>query len=255
MRTGQKPGMSYEDMWELIYRVKQPVAKMISNELLIAIFWEESLFNNVEQTGGTAWGFGQVEPSQFYWLQTDQAKQYGYYVAGLPRTIVLERDENGAPIKVKLAGILTQEQGVQVASGILCHWCLTQNGLDNALNAYAGVSYKGTNVPTRLKTGEDRKKIIEGWRDCEAFLKREFKPKPPEPKKKAPQGPPMPEYPADYPTFIKTGLHKARAFLLNDKTFDDILFPKNAVNEAGERVWRPQVTPGWLQDLAARNWK
>ena len=56
------PGKSYDEMKALIIR-NHGLPYAFSYELLIAIFWEESFFNNLKQDGGTAWGFGQVEPS------------------------------------------------------------------------------------------------------------------------------------------------------------------------------------------------
>lgn len=257
MPTGLRPGMAYEDMYELVYSAKPSVAKMFSNELLIAIFWEESLFNNIEQIGGTAWGFGQVEPREMYWLEQDQAKQYGYYVPGLPRRIILARDEKGRPTKVKLGGALTPEQSVQVAASILCHYYFTVSpDVERALEAYGGVGYKGKNVPAHLATDSDRRKIIRGWLACAAHLQRGSEPEivVPLPKKQQQSTQPQ-SSDQEFPANVKAALKKARSFELNNKEFDDILFPKNYVSSTGEKIWRPQRTPGWLTDLAKRGWK
>lgn len=260
MPTGSLPGMAYEDMYALIEANKQPAAHMFSCELLIAIFWEESLFNNIEQIGGTAWGFGQVEPSEMYKLEGESADRNKYLVKGLPGRVVLKRDENGVPIVVRLQGRLTPEQSVQVSAGILTHYYHTVGpSVFTALCSYAGVKYAGGNVPKHLSTGSSRIAIIHGWLECEAYLKKEWKPNmfnPPDKKAKKDSKGGLPHsYEAEYTRFIKAALHKARKFDLEDKLFDDALFPNNSVNEAGERVWRPQRTPKWLTDLAARNWQ
>jgi hypothetical protein len=243
MPTGSQPGMAYEDIYELIYSARPPAAQVFSIELMVAICWEESLFNNIEQQGGTAWGFGQVEPAEMYRCENDDARKYGYYVPGLPPRIVVSRDENNRPTKTKLGGNLTPEQSVKVIAGALCSFYYTvSSSVVGALKAYAGVAFTG-DQPERLAAAGARLAIVQGWLDCETWLKREWKP--PQKKNGVLQ---LPDYPSDYPTFIKTGLNKARKFELKNKGFDDILFPKNSVSQAGERVWRPQRVPGWLAD-------
>jgi hypothetical protein len=218
--------MSYEDMYELICSAKPPVAKMFSNELLIAIFWEESLFNNIEQTGGgTAWGFGQVEPAEMYRCEDQTATDRGYGVAGLPKPVKMGK-------VTRLGGKLTPEQSVQVAIGVLCSIHFSKNGnREAALRAYGGVGYTGTDVPARLIVPGSREAIIQGWKQCEAHL----------------QNRPL-SYGSDFPTYVKEGLNKARPFNLNDPHIDDILFPKWFVTTGGARIWRPQRTPKWLLD-------
>lgn len=133
-----------------------------STELMIAIFWEESFFNNVKQTGGSAWGFGQVEPAEFYKFETDQAKQHGYYIGGLPR-----RHKVGD--RTILLGMLTDNQSVRVASSALRHYYWTVNtSKRGALYAYGGVNYKGNSSLTKKK----RISIINGWLACEAHLQK-----------------------------------------------------------------------------------
>ena len=135
-----RPGMAYEDMYELICAAKPPGADMIGNELLIAIFWEESLFNNIEQRGGTAWGFGQVEPLEMRHVETEEARLRGYYVMGLPPRNVIKRDENGVPIQARLGGALSPDQSVQVSAGVLCHYYYNvSHTMKGALEAYGGV--------------------------------------------------------------------------------------------------------------------
>src|SRR5690348_4811983 len=65
--TQVPPGMSYYGMLALIRAVRYPqLPATFTNELFVSLFWEETFFNNMRQTGaGTAVGFGQVEPSEF----------------------------------------------------------------------------------------------------------------------------------------------------------------------------------------------
>jgi len=161
MALPKKPGKSFEQMITLTM-LNHGVPWVFSTELMIAIFWEESLFNNVKQTGGSAWGFGQVEPAEFYKFETEQAKQRGYYIHGLPR-----RQRVGD--RTILLGTLTDNQSVKVASSALRHYYSTVNkSKRGALYAYGGVNYKGNSSLTKKK----RISIINGWLDCEAHLQQ-----------------------------------------------------------------------------------
>jgi hypothetical protein len=258
MPTGKLPGMSYEDMFELIRTSQKEPTKVFSIELLIAIFWEESLFNNAEQEQGTAWGFGQTEPAEFYKLELPQKApdlaDSSYGVLNIPPRVyekktIQQKKADGTVgdvtvTKVKLAPgrSLTPEQSVQISSGLLYHMFKYTKSKQSALNAYAGVGYKGTDVPTKLATSSDREKIVQGWLDCEAYLQgipeggwAKYVKEGMYQKSKGP--------PDDWPTFIKKGLAKARPFHLNDKAFDDRLFPKDPAT--GQ--WRPRIA-GFLVD-------
>jgi hypothetical protein len=87
-------------------------------ELILGICWEETFFNNVKQTVGTAVGFGQTEPSNFWILESADARANGYFVSGLPRRQTLKKGKDEITI---LLGSLSDEQSVQVVSGFLCH--------------------------------------------------------------------------------------------------------------------------------------
>jgi len=195
------PGKSYDEMKALTI-MNHGIPYVFSYELLIAIFWEESpFFNNVEQDGGTAWGFGQVEPSEYYKFETEQAKQFGYYVAGLPRRLKVGN-------RTKLLGVLTDDQSVQVASAALRHYYYTKSHSKmDALYTYGGVYYKG---PSPL-TPAERKKIIQGWLECEKhlqFFHQGFD-----------------------PDEIITGLRMAKYFTPEqEKTFRPILFPNTTAD-------------------------
>ncbi|MBP86840.1 MAG: hypothetical protein CMJ64_08995 [Planctomycetaceae bacterium] len=109
----------------------------------------------------SAWGFGQVEPAEFYKFETQQAKQLGYYIHGLPR-----RTKVGNT--TVLLGSLTDNQSVKVASSALRHYYHTvSKSKKGALYAYGGVNYKGNSPLTKQK----RINIINGWLACEEHLK------------------------------------------------------------------------------------
>ncbi len=230
MPAGKLPGMSYEDMRELIRRSRKPATNMFSIELLTAIFWEESLFNNIKQEGGSAWGFGQVEPAEYYKVEcprpgarspgdprTNKPCELGYEVSGIP-----PRQKMGTT--TVLLGELTPEQSVQISSGLLRHLLEATRSKQNALYAYAGVGYRGTDVPAHLDSAAKRIKIVNDWLACATHL----------------QG--TPNVDEDWPTFIKRGLMKARPFNLDDREFTDKLFPGYSTGQ-----WTPGVA-GWLVD-------
>ena len=54
-------GISFSDMWDLIQENHSPA--VFSCQLLVGIFWEETMFTNRKQLQGPAVGFGQVEPA------------------------------------------------------------------------------------------------------------------------------------------------------------------------------------------------
>lgn len=227
-----KPGKSYEDMWDLIHG-NLPPGSPFSLELILAICWEESMFNNMEQVGGSAWGFGQVEPAEFYKFEkTDSA----YRVLGLP-----PRHKVGS--STRLAGKLTETQSIQVVIATLMHnYTHLSRSKMAALGAYAGVGYTGTDVPEHLSDGNKRMKIVRGWLACEEYLQRNWTPPKMKPGQKYLDPKQLPDFPADFPTFVKTGLSKARKFDIQDKAIDDVLFPKTSFDETGKAIWLPNGT-------------
>lgn len=148
---------SFIEMLDLISQHQRRPNDPFTPELLMAIFWEESLFTNVRQKGGgTAIGFGQVEPAEMGKVTTDRAKELGYYVAGVS-TSTRELDD---------------ALSVTVPSCYLLHLFHASSAptvaerVDFALKAYAGYWYEG---PSPL-TKEQRLAIIGGWRRCESML-------------------------------------------------------------------------------------
>jgi hypothetical protein len=223
----------------------------------MAIAWEESMFNNQEQIGGTAWGFGQVEPSEYYKLQGPQA---AYPVQGLPSVRHYEvkaKGKDGKEItlkKARLQGSLTDQQSIQVEISSLMHGYKALGSKMASLRAYAGIGYAGPDVPDRLSDAGKRQHIIDGWLACETHLQKGWNaPPPPPPKgKKAPSGL---DSILDYSAFLKEGLAKAKGFDRKDPVIDDILFPKNYTNEAGKRIWWPNPRLSHAHDMIAADMK
>jgi hypothetical protein len=122
-------------MKDLVYDANQDM--IFSDELYLAIFWEESFFNNRKQQGGSAVGFGQIEPAEFY-----QLKKYGVY---LSTDKVLHDDSLSATATILYMRHLTAALGNN----------------DAALRAYAGYSYD--HAAWRLA-------IIDGWKRCARML-------------------------------------------------------------------------------------
>lgn len=188
------PGKSYDEMKTLIAK-NHGVPYVFSWELLIAICWEESFFNNKEQEKGSAWGFGQVEPSEYYKFETEEAKQHGYYVANLPPRLKTGKG-------TKLMGKLTDDQSVQVVSAALRYNHRARNyNKQEALKVYGGYYYQGKSGLTQA----ERAQIIKGWQECEQHL--QF-------------------FHQGYdPDEIIKGLHMARNFKDAESSFRPILFP------------------------------
>jgi len=193
------PGKSYEYMVGLLNQnagVLGPTP--LSIETMLSIFWEETFFNNILQTGaGHAVGFGQTEPAEFYRFDANGslsglAKAKDYLVYNLPR-------RNG---KV-LLGTLNDYTAVRVACAMVRD--LFERGVKSKraiLNAYGGVGFKGTQ-PAHLAKSGGREGIIQGMLDCESALVQ-----------------------ASKPNEIMAALKKARDFNQDDD-FRQILFPQN----------------------------
>lgn len=137
----------------------------ITSFTLLAVFWEETLFNNISQTeSGSAVGFGQTEPAEFWRFDASSstgafAKQKGYAVEGLPK-------RNGR----QLLGTLNDYQSVRVACGFVRD--LFERGKKtkrSILNAYAGVGFTGEQ-PARLAAPGAREAVVQQFLDCEIAL-------------------------------------------------------------------------------------
>src|SRR6266498_871354 len=152
-----RPGKSFIEMLELILRNQRRPNDPFSPQLLMAIFWEESLFTNKKQQKGSAIGFGQAEPGEFPKLTTQQARDNGYEVPGISAA----------------TRSLSDELAVTVPSCMLLHMFhssrapTTEGKIRSALHGYGGVDYQGPSALTR----DDRLRIIANWRKCEEKLK------------------------------------------------------------------------------------
>lgn len=157
MATHARPGKSFTDMLQLILDNMRRPNNPFSPQLLMAIFWEESFFNNRKQERGSAIGFGQAEPAELPKLTTQQARDNGYEVPGVSRNT---RE-------------LTDALAVTVPSCMLLHLfhssraATTEDKVRAALHGYGGVDFRGPSALTR----EDRLRIIGNWRKCEEKLK------------------------------------------------------------------------------------
>lgn len=207
----QLPGKSVVQMYKLIreHRVKH-LENVFTDYLLLAICWEETKFNNVFQggSGGTGIGFGQVEPANFYMLESDMARQRGYYVPGLPER-TQTKNGKGKVIKTASSRMLSERESIQTQSALLCHLyhsskTPTKRG---ALSAYAGVGFSKTGGTDNLGDNK-RRHIVDGWLACEHMLAENW------------------DYPAD-PVDIANALRKSRAFPSRklDPRYEDTLFP------------------------------
>ena len=126
--------LSFSDMWDLTQENHNYAT--FSCELLIGIFWEETMFTNRRQLHGPAVGFGQVEPATIKAVNA-------YYGMNFSETLVL----------------ISDAASVQITSYVLR--MLNEKGLtpSAALNAYAGASVRAAN----------KKKVIQ-WQACERIL-------------------------------------------------------------------------------------
>jgi len=129
------PGRTYQQMVDLVYDANDDM--IFPDELYIGLFWEESIFNNLKQVGGTAVGFGQIEPREFW-----QVKKYG---VTLTVDRMLHDDALSARASVLYIRHLTNALGSPEA----------------ALRGYAGYAYD--HAAWRLAK-------ITGWKACAAAL-------------------------------------------------------------------------------------
>jgi hypothetical protein len=111
----------------------------VTGELIMAICWEESFFNNVKQQGGTAIGFGQMEPSELRKIRPDLSS----------------------------ADILGDPGLSIVAMSEMLDSLFNKIGRDSGLRGYAGYWFR-SDADWRTK----RQAIIDGWTACEQALQQ-----------------------------------------------------------------------------------
>jgi hypothetical protein len=144
-------GLNFYAMSDLVDQYHWDYWQIFPDELILAIFWEESTFTNARQIGWKqgAVGFGQVEPSTVT-LANIWAKQN--YPA----------DCNWTP-----ADILTSDRkGVQITSRVLARYYEALGSVDSALNAYAGSS--NLHIPPRWKKCRDALVAMSDYSDSDA---------------------------------------------------------------------------------------
>ncbi len=203
MAETKLPGCSFAYISHLVnlnFQILTPTP--FGTELMLAIFWEETFFNNMFQTGsGNAVGFGQTEPAEFYRFDANGslsqlAREKGYLVHNLPR-----RDGK------KLTAPLDDFTSVKVACAFVRD--LFERGVKSKrsiLNAYGGVGFTGPQ-PEHLAKAGGREAIIQGMLNCEDALKA-----------------------ATTPDEILNALKKSRDFNQDDE-FRKVLFPENPILE------------------------
>lgn len=188
-----EPGISFVHMFNLVYD-NNFVREDFPDRLLIGIFWEESLFNNIFQMGtGTGVGFGQVEPAEFRRMS--------------------EYDLPPPPIrkigsKTAAARPLSDDESVQVACALLGSLRDRLGTRRAALLGYAGYWWAKSN-PGGYPSASQRLGIVAGWEACERKLQdiRPFR----EPER------------GEQDT-IMAGLNLARPFWARREAFRPILF-------------------------------
>ena len=166
MALPSTPGKSYAQMVNLLTQNFSVIAPTpMSIYTMLAIFWEETIFNNIAQAeSGTGVGFGQAEPFEFYRFDakgslSGLAKKNNYLVENLPR-------RNG---KV-LLGTLDDNTAVRVACALVRD--LFERGVKSKqgiMNAYGGVGFTGPQ-PARFNKAGGREGVIRGILGCEQAL-------------------------------------------------------------------------------------
>jgi hypothetical protein len=157
-------------MWTLVGAFQSILAPTpIDREMVLAIMWEETFFNNGRQIGGgTGQGFGQVEPSNFVKFdanaltrsrtsvsdqeQSRKARENGYAVAKLPDVI-----EGRA-----VTDVTDDTMGAKIACALIRHLFESKSSI---LPAYAGYFWaSAADKPKRLA-------IIQRWESCAKALR------------------------------------------------------------------------------------
>jgi hypothetical protein len=146
-------GLTFDKMADLVNRYHWDYWQIFPDELILAIFWEESTFTNARQIGWKqgAVGFGQVEPSTVtlanLWAQRDYPD-----------------DCHWTP-----GGILTSERlAVQITSRVLARYYEALGSKHNALNAYAGTS--NADIPPRWIKCQNALAAMSDYSDTKAVV-------------------------------------------------------------------------------------
>lgn len=162
-----------EHLLSLNFQVLGPTP--IGQELMLAIFWEETIFNNIFQSPGTAVGFGQTEPVEFYRFDVNGkhsqlAKQKGYLVHNLPKRIPLPPFKPGGPPRARIATPLDDYTSVRTACAFVRDlWERGVKSKRGIVNAYGSVGFTGPQ-PAHLSKPGGRLSLVDGWLRCEKAL-------------------------------------------------------------------------------------
>lgn len=148
---GKVPGRDMTYMDCLVQRHNMTTSAACTHEIILAICWEEGLFNNGAQDGGSAIGFGQTEPAE------------------------LDRLNRDGSISVDVAKVRARDddEGIEAACQVLDYYIRRFGVRDRALRAYAGYDYAGFDRK-KFKDVDawhaNRDHIINGWKECEKGL-------------------------------------------------------------------------------------
>lgn len=134
------PGFSFQDMSVLTYEWNWALYHVFTDELLMAIFWEETQFNNIPQVKGSAVGLGQIEPSEL-----PKLKKYGITT---DRKSILNNPGHAVECTAYFLQHLYESQKSPASKYV-------------ALKRYAGYYYD---------YAQWRLKIVDGWIACEKAL-------------------------------------------------------------------------------------
>lgn len=126
---------TFTQMWNLIDRNYEE-GDFGSRELLIGIFWEETMFQNRHQLHGSAVGFGQVEPINFAAINKWGSKNYN-------KTLIDISDDASVRVTIDYLNMLSSRL----------------KGRRSVLDGYAGSIQRPKNA---IKVNQ--------WLDCERIL-------------------------------------------------------------------------------------
>jgi hypothetical protein len=144
-------GLSFDRIVTLVDQYHWDYWRVFPDELVLAIFWEESTFTNARQIGWKqgAVGFGQVEPSTVtlanLWAQRDYPSDCSWTPADV---------------------LASERKAVQITSRVLARYYEALGSVGSALNAYAGSS--NLHIPPRWIQCRDALVAMSDYGDTDA---------------------------------------------------------------------------------------
>jgi hypothetical protein len=144
-------GLSFSDMADLVDKYHWDYWQVFPDELILAIFWEESTFSNARQVGWKqgAVGFGQVEPSTVTLANIWAKRDY-------------PDDCHWTPAEI----LSSERKGVQITSRVLARYYEALGSVGSALNAYAGS--KNAHIPPHWIRCRDSLAAMTDYGDTDA---------------------------------------------------------------------------------------